>query len=169
MKHGRTIGLVLVTALAGCSHAKDIPGRAGTAERPDAAVQYATVRNDLALVVWSAPGNVKAGVHATSGAVAAPDRVTLNGSRDTGDTQNPSTHVTWSLVTADGVSGDVTVNDRRFRLENGGIFVIAGTDVTQVRHALAGLRPSDDTWTRLATEVPEIEAFSTRPLTVARK
>jgi hypothetical protein len=108
-----------VFACAGCALLKSDEGWGGGGGSGSYTTDGGTVSRGLAvlnrdnrpyLVVLSAGSatkSVKAG-RAASGTIQAPDSRTVE----------------WTCVTKDGVTGTVTVGDRKLRLENGGLILV---------------------------------------------
>jgi hypothetical protein len=163
MKRSYFLVLLLLTYLAGCSTKLPIPGcqSNGMAVR-DTWVQYGTCRDDLIIVVWSDIADLtgkSGGVTDGSHALPSANRVDLGGLRHT----DGGRKVDWQVVTADGKTGPVTVNNMEYRLEDGAIFLVrtkgGAAKVIQVKLDLSRMKPGVETWERLARESPEIKEF----------
>ena len=74
--------------------------------------------------------------------------------------------VEWEVATSDGKSGTVTINGTAYRMEDGPIFLVTtrgdGQRTQQVKADLAALKPTAESWERLAKERAEVKAYLAR-------
>jgi hypothetical protein len=128
-------------------------------------VEYGTFGNTLAFIIWSdiSVGDARRG----GGGEGGPDssgggKATYHGERVAKDGRK----VAWAAATSDGKSGTVTINGTEYRLEDGPIFLVRtrgdGQRTQQVRGDLAALKPTAESWERLAKERAEVKAYLAR-------
>ena len=158
-------GGVLALVVAGCSGPSQVQTSSGDmAAVGETWVQYGTLDNSLVFVIWSDISLEDASLSGTGGGGPAPRGVKANyhGQRFAKDGRK----VEWEAATSDGKTGTVTINGAEYRLQDGPVFLVTtrgdGQRAQQVIADLSALKPTAESWERLAKERAEVKEYLAR-------
>jgi hypothetical protein len=155
--------LACVLVAAGCGGSDPaFVGDSGQFAIGPTRVHYYTGGGRVFLAVWHdyVVGTEQTGSMSYGGVGSSADRTTIDGEFVSGD---ESRKLTWRCRTRDGSAGEVRIDDLRFDLAQGNVFLVhaapGGPEVTQLAVPIAAARPLEPAFLALADTLPAVGGF----------